>query len=84
MKAIQFRSQLSAPGLYKLLYNYFSQHVEDPRTDNGNIKIKAPSALMSTIGLFALQYCACSHFLMGICANYLMVLPEYKCILFII
>jgi len=50
--------------------------------------LKQGQHLVSRVRSNAVAYfpyiCACSHFLMGICANYLMVLPEYKCILFII
>lgn len=52
---IRFREDLSAPGLWLALKDYFCR-IEDPRGDNGNTKIPLPSALLSACAMFALKF----------------------------
>ncbi len=53
---IQFREDLSAPGLWLSVKDYFCRQVTDPRSGNGNTEIPVPSALLSACAMFALKY----------------------------
>lgn len=52
---IQFRGDLSAPGLWLALKDYFFR-IEDPRSGNGNTEIPLPCALLSACAMFALKF----------------------------
>jgi hypothetical protein len=56
MKHFEFREELSAPGLWLAVKDYFCRRVEDPRSGNGNQEIPIPSALMSACAMFALKF----------------------------
>jgi hypothetical protein len=56
MENIQFREDLSAPGLWLAVKDYFCKQVSDPRSGNGNTEIPIPSALMSACAMFALKF----------------------------
>ena len=56
MEKIQFRGELSAPGLWLAVKDYFCRQVSDPRSGNGNTEIPTPSVLMSACAMFALKF----------------------------
>lgn len=56
MDRIEFRGDLSAPGLWLAVKDYFCRQVSDPRSGNGNTEIPIPSALLSACAMFALKF----------------------------
>jgi hypothetical protein len=56
MERIQFREDLSAPGLWLSVKDYFCKQVSDPRSGNGHTEISIPSALLSACAMFALKF----------------------------
>ena len=51
---IKFRDDLSAPGLLRILKNYFAG-ITDPRQGHGNTEISIANALMSAMAMFILK-----------------------------
>lgn len=52
---MKFRTELSAPGLWSSINQYFGEQV-DPRGTNGNIEVSFASVMMSASALFALKF----------------------------
>jgi hypothetical protein len=58
---IEFRTDLSAPGLWLAVNDYFCG-INDPRMENGNTEIPLASALMAGGAMFALKFASLLQF----------------------